>query len=178
MISTEALFRIGDAAQEAGDHERARCAFERGAALGDVWCLLRLAYMFDIGLGVEADKAFAMRCYQRAWRRGHSDVAANNIAILYREAGDRRAMFRWFVRAAERGDDGAQVDLAKCYLDGIGVRKSVSEGVKRLAAAISGANICEAEREEAEALLAKFRPRLVVNQGGRRPGSDLTPRPG
>jgi TPR repeat protein len=164
MISTEALFRIGDAAQDAGDHHRARRAFEQGAALGDIWCLLRLAYMFDIGLGVEADKAFAMRCYQRAWRRGHSEVAANSIALLYREAGDRRAMFRWFLRAAERGDDGAQVDVAKCYLDGIGVRKSVPEGMKRLAAAVAGANICEAEREEAAALLAKFRPRLVVNR--------------
>jgi TPR repeat protein len=166
MISTEALFRIGDAAQEAGEHERARRAFEQGAALGDVWCLLRLAYMFDIGLGVAVDKPFAMRCYQRAWRRGHSEVAANNIAILYREAGKRREMFRWFLRAAELGDDGAQVDLAKCYLAGIGVRKSVPEALRRLAAAVSGANICEAEREEAAALLAQLRPRLVVNRGG------------
>lgn len=164
MISTEALFRIGDAAQQAGDHAHARRSFEQGAALGDVCCLLRLAYMFDIGLGVEADRAFAMRCYLRAWRRGHSEIAANNMAVLYREAGDRRAMFRWFKRAAEHGDDGAQLDVAKCYLDGVGVRKSVPEGMRRLAAAASGANICEAEREEALALLATFRPRLVVNR--------------
>lgn len=166
MISTEALFRIGDAAAEAGDHERARRSFEQGAALGDVPCLMRLGYMFDLAMGVERDTAFAMRCYQQAWRREGSEAAANNIARLYSEAGNSRAMFRWFKRAADHGDDGAQVDLAKCYLRGVGVRKSVDEAVKCLAAALAGANICEAERKEAAALLAEFRPRLVVSNGG------------
>jgi len=80
MINTEALFRIGDAAEEAGDYERALQSFEKGAALGDVSCLTRLAYLFDVGIGVAIDKAFAMRCYQRAWRRGRCYIAANNIA--------------------------------------------------------------------------------------------------
>lgn len=62
MISMDALFRIGDAAEEVGDHEYARQSFEKGAALGDVNCLIRLAYMFDAGIGVEVDKAFARRC--------------------------------------------------------------------------------------------------------------------
>jgi TPR repeat protein len=86
-------------------------------------CLERVANMLDLGLGCTADKALAMRCYQRAWRRG-SNIAANNIAILYREAGNPRAMFRWFKRAVERGDEGANVDLAKCYFGGLGVRRS------------------------------------------------------
>lgn len=63
------------------------------AALGDDSCWLRLGLLFDLGHGVEVDKAQAMRCYQRAWRQRNA-VAANNIAILYRERGNRRASFR------------------------------------------------------------------------------------
>lgn len=68
MVDTSALFRIGDAAEEAGNLAHALKAFERGAALGNVDCLCRLAYLFDTGTGVEADKATAIRLYQRARR--------------------------------------------------------------------------------------------------------------
>jgi TPR repeat protein len=165
MINTEALFRIGDAAEDAGDYERARQAFEKGAALGDVSCLNRLAYLFDVGIGVEVDKAFAMRCYQRAWRRGRCYVAANNIAVLYRESGNLKAMFQWFERAAEQGDEDALVELAKCYLDGLGVRRSIDQALRRLAAAASKPNLFEASREEVGALLAEFRPKVIAGNG-------------
>jgi uncharacterized protein len=163
MISTDALFRIGDAAEESGDYDLARASFEKGASFGDEVCLTRLARMFDLGLGCEADRAAAMRCYQKAWRRG-SEIAANNIAILYREAGNPRAKFRWFKRAVDRGDEDANVELAKCYLHGIGVRRSLYLGVRCLAAASSGADVFEATREEAAALLAQFRPKLITSQ--------------
>jgi TPR repeat protein len=81
MVNTEALFSIGDAAEEAGNYTLARQSFERGAALGDADCQSRLANMFDVGSGVAIDKAVAMRLYQQAWRRG-STVAGMNIAIL------------------------------------------------------------------------------------------------
>ncbi len=155
-----ALFRIGDQAEDAGDHQLARRSFERGAELGDLLCLDRLAYHFDVGFGGKPDKPLAMRYYRRAWRLG-SDTAGNNIAILYREAGNRRAMFRWFERALERGDSNANLELAKCYLGGMGVRKSVRLAVRHLAAAVSSDDISEASREEAKALLAQFRPALV-----------------
>jgi len=165
MINTEALFRIGDAAEEAGDYERALQSFEKGAALGDVSCLTRLAYLFDVGIGVAIDKAFAMRCYQRAWRRGRCYIAANNIAVLYRESGKLRAMFRWFERAAKQGDDDALLELAKCYLGGVGVRRSIDQALRRLSAAASRPNLFEATREEVAALLAELRPKVVVSNG-------------
>jgi len=59
MVNTEALFRIGDAAEEAGSYTLARQSFERGAALGDAECLSRLAHMFDIGSGGATDKDMA-----------------------------------------------------------------------------------------------------------------------
>jgi hypothetical protein len=67
MVNTDALFRIGDAAEDEGNFTLARQSFERGSALGDTTCLCRLARMFDLGLGVGTDKLMAMRLYQRAW---------------------------------------------------------------------------------------------------------------
>lgn len=160
MVNTDALFSIGDAAEEAGNFDLARQSFERGAALGSAECLSRLGYMFDVGAGVAADKALAMRLYQRAWRRG-SHVAANNIAILYREQGKHRAMFRWFQKAALNGDGSAQLDVAKCYLDGTGVGRNLQAAIRCLSAALSSDYISEAEREEAAELMEALRPRAI-----------------
>lgn len=160
MAEMELLWRLADTAIEAGDFTRAIDLYERGAALGDAACWTGLGYMFDTGQGVEPDKRRAMKCYQAAWRR--QDVAAaNNIAILYRESGNRRAMFRWFRRAAEYGDDGAYLELAKCYRDGVGVRRSRDHAVRCLSKVIAGSCTSEAEREDAQQLLADFRPRPI-----------------
>ncbi|WP_374659560.1 hypothetical protein [Phenylobacterium sp.] len=158
MNDTDALFRLGDAAQDAGDYHAARSAFEQGAALGDMTCLERLAFLHDTGLGAAPDKAFAMRAYQRVWRRTRSTAAANNIAILYREQGRAAAAFRWFARAAEHGDGDAMVEVAKRRLKGHGVRRSTDQARRILMRALASRNITEAGREEAAALLAAAPP--------------------
>ena len=160
MVDTEVLFRVGDAAQGEGNFDHARRAFERGAALGDVDCLVRLAYMFDVGCGIEADKSQAMRLYQRAWRRGNT-TAGLNIAILYRERQNARAMFQWWQRVARTGDGSALFEMAKCYLAGIGVRNDGQAALRCLARAVRSRHISEAEREEAIELLSGLRPRQV-----------------
>ncbi len=160
MVSTDALFRIADAAQEAGNYELARQSFERGASLGCADCLSRLAYMLDVGIGVEVDKSRAMHFYKQAWRRG-SHVASNNIAILYREQGKNRLMFQWFMRAANSNDGDALLELAKCYLHGTGVRRSAQHALRTLASAVNSDCITEASREEAQDMLEALRPRVV-----------------
>ncbi|GGL17288.1 MULTISPECIES: tetratricopeptide repeat protein [Caulobacter] len=161
MVDTEALFRIGDAAEEAGDFGLALRSFERGSALGSPECLTRLAYLYDVGVGVQVDKDLAMKLYQRAWRRNGSTVAAENIAILYQEVGRYREMFRWHQRAARNGDGSAQLNLAKCYLDGLGVRKDPRLAMRALAIAEGSIYITDDEREEARALIEMLKPRLV-----------------
>lgn len=152
MPTADELFSTGDAAHDAGDFDLALRCFQQGVAAGDVSCLERLAYMYDEGIGVGVDKRFAMRCYQSAWRRG-GQVAANNIAILYRQQGNLKAMVRWYKRAIERGDEDARVELAKCYLNGDGVRKSVGSASLQLQLATKAYYITEAAREEAARLL-------------------------
>ena len=160
MAETEMLWRLADAAIEAGDFIRARGLYEQGATLGDPGCWHGLGYMFDIGQGVEVDQEHAMRCYKAAWRSKYV-ASANNIAILYKERGERRAMFRWFKRAAEHGDDGAYLDLAKCYRDGVGTRRSISEALRCLARVIAGPCASEDDREQAQELLTSFRPQMI-----------------
>ena len=153
-------FETGDAAEEAGDFPGARRAFEQGAQLGDPICWQRLGLMFDLGIGVQVNKKEAMRCYRQAWRQ--RDLAsARNIAVLYEEVGKNRAMFSWLRRAAQGGDGGAYLELAKCYRDGVGVRRSTDAVLRCLAAAIGSPHIAEFEREEAQEIMDAFRPRPI-----------------
>lgn len=161
MVETDALANIGHAAEERGDYALAREAFERGAEFGDEICLNRLADMFDEGRGIPADKERAMRLYRQSWRRHRSTTATNNLAVLYREKGNHRAMFRWFRRGAAEGDGSQLFQMAKCYLDGRGVQKSEQEALRCLARAIASDRIFECDREEAVALLETMRPRAI-----------------
>ena len=147
MSDTDALLRIAYDAAEAGNYQYARICYEQGAALGDAMCLQALGYMHDIGEGVAEDKCLAMRLYRRAWARG-DHAAALNIAVLYREQGKLRLMFRWYERVALAGDGSAQFEMAKCYLSGIGVRKSMRAALRCLRLAIASAYITESERED------------------------------
>jgi TPR repeat protein len=75
--------------------------------------------------------------------------------------GSIECMFGWFQRAADTGDGSAQLNIAKCYLNGIGVRTDVSAGLRCLAIAIQSNCISEVEREEAVSLRSTFAPRPV-----------------
>ncbi len=116
--------------------------------------------MYDVGEGVSADKAEAMKLYRKAWYRG-SHAAATNIAVLYREQGKMRTMFRWYERVALPGDGSARLEIAKCYLSGSGVRKDVQAALQCLAVATVSDYITEYEREEAQATLATLKPRMA-----------------
>ncbi|WP_414713371.1 tetratricopeptide repeat protein [Sphingomonas sp.] len=161
VVDTRALFQIGDAAEEAGNLTHARSAYERGAALGDADCLTRLAYLYDTGTGVVADKVAAMRLYQRAWRRDRDVAAGSNIAILFRERRKWRAMFRWWCRVAKTGDGSSQLEMAKCYLRGRGTKRDLQAALRCLAAAEGSDYISPSERDLARRLLRKLRLRSL-----------------
>lgn len=160
MPDTDALLRIAYDAAEAGNLKHARRCYEAGAALGDGMCLQALGYMYDVGEGVVADKALAMKLYRGAWNAG-DHAAAINIAVLYRDKGNKRMMFRWYQRVAHAGDGSAQLEMARCYLSGTGVRKDITAALRCLAAATASDYITEHEREEAQVMLAALRPRPI-----------------
>lgn len=74
-----------------------------------------LAYCYDVGVGVRKNRLAAMKLYRRAARQGVS-IAAMNIAVLYRESGDRRGEKRWLQRAVELDDTAAELALARLEL--------------------------------------------------------------
>ncbi len=161
MADVELLLSAGYDAAERGDLAHARRCFEQAAALGDPYGWFQLGLMHDIGEGVAADKDFAMRAYRRAWRTARHCGSANNIAILYKERGQHRQMAEWFRRGAEAGDGDAYFELAKCYRDGVGVRRSQEQTLRCLAAVLSSDYVCEDSVEQAEAMMLEFRPRAV-----------------
>jgi TPR repeat protein len=107
-----------------------------------------LAYAYDVGLGVRANRAEAERWYRRAYRSG-SSMCAGSLAIIYRDAGDLRSAFRWYRRAAALKDGDAMVDVAYCYQYGIGVRKNVLAAQRVYRSAMSSRDITAYGREEA-----------------------------
>jgi hypothetical protein len=155
------LYLRGDAAEDAGDFAVARRCFENGAAAGEALCWTRLGLLHDLGSGVPVDKAEAMRCYRKAWRLVGDAAAAHNIAILYKERGDRRLMFQWWLRAADAGDGDACLEVARCYGSGEGVRRSPDLQVRYLARCLTAEDISEDNLDVAAADLADARPRLV-----------------
>jgi TPR repeat protein len=81
-------------------------------------------------------------------------VAAHNIPIAYRDAGNlRRAVF-WWRRFATRGDGDAALDLGYAYQYGLGVRRAPQQAVESYRQAIRSRHITEYGREEAHYHLA------------------------
>jgi TPR repeat protein len=114
--------------------------------------MLDLGYFYDVGIGTRSDKTKAMYWYKPAHRMKDAS-AASNIAVLYKEQSKNRLAFQWYKRSAELGDGDSALELAKHYLSGQGVRRSVPRAKKQLSAAISSKSITPASLAEARALL-------------------------
>jgi uncharacterized protein len=144
------LFAQGCQLWDLGKDRAARRLFEQSAGAGDTGSLLNYGYFLEQGLGGARDVEQAMRCYRRAYRRG-SAAAANNIAILYREASQPRRAEKWFERALSGGDVGAGLQLGRLYRDFF---KDVPRARRcfRMVARSRGA--IPSEKEEALALIA------------------------
>ena len=153
-------------AWEAGRLKEAFRLFKHAVDLGATECLLNLGYFHDTGIGTREDKGEAMRCYKLAYRWGVS-AAASNIAVLYREQGKPRLMFAWYRRAADMGDGDAQLEFAKCLLDGRGVRRSPTDAKRHLRRAATSKLITLDARNEAHALLGQLSGARTHRAGAR-----------
>lgn len=123
----------GRAAFDAGSYETAMEAFGEGFRSGDAASGYYLARMLELGLGVDADTAAAMRLYKTAAEGGHVE-ALNRVALMaYRgEAGmaqDYAEAARLFGLAAEQNDPNALFNIGKLYFEGKGVEQSVPDAI-------------------------------------------------
>ena len=95
-----------------------------------------LGYMLWKGLGVEIDIAKAKMWLRRSFRLG-SLSAAFNLGLIYegvnaKPSRDYVAASNWYRRAATRGHAGSQCNLGIMYVEGRGVRRSKTVGLKWL----------------------------------------------
>jgi hypothetical protein len=82
---------------------------------------------------------------------------------MYKEQGKRRLTFSWYGRSAALEDGDSSLELAKLYLSGCGVRRSIPSAKKHLQAALTSRCITEASLEEAQELMRKLVPRAGSN---------------
>jgi len=140
-------------AWSAGDLVAAFASFRRGANEGHPGCMLDLGYFFDEGLGTARSKHQAMHWYRRAFTCGVL-AAATNVALLFRERGGYRKMYRWLQIGGQRGDGDALVEIARCCLDGLGTARSRTMATSYARKALRTGQITPAGRNEAALLAA------------------------
>ena len=122
--------------------------FRNAAKKGCVRVFVSLGFAYDRGLGTQRNKGQAVHWYTEAFRNGES-IGAANLATIYRDSGDLRRAFDWWLRAAATGDGDSMGDAAYCHQYGIGVRKNIASARRLYRRALAARDISTWGREEA-----------------------------
>ena len=133
---------------EAGNLEQALSLFLSAFRSGSKSCAINIGYFYDEGLGRPKSKSSALFWYQQAHLYGDSS-AATNAAIICRERHQLKRMFSWYRKACRRDDGDAELDIAKCFVCGIGVVRSRARAIEHLQRALKSNHITQAGKEEA-----------------------------
>lgn len=93
---------------------------------------IRLANVYEDGIGVPKDEQQATAWFRKAAEQGNAE-AQNSLAFRYYighgVAKDVKQGAAWYRKAAEQGDASGQNSLGSMYLDGYGVPKDVQQAV-------------------------------------------------
>lgn len=83
-----------------------------------------IAMCYDEGKGVSVSKDYSLSLIKQGAEEG-SALAMNKLGEHYRSEKDYEKSFALFEKAAKKGNDEAQVNLAKCYHLGMGVDRNL-----------------------------------------------------
>lgn len=97
----DAMFIEASKAFERGQNRRAYNLFRKAAELGHSHSQHNVALLLELGAGVIRDKAAAIAWYLCAWRRDRQQDTAENLAILYKELGNRKRERFWRARVRD-----------------------------------------------------------------------------
>ena len=115
-----------DRAIRTGAYEEAAVHLERAAHAGDPEAQYRLASLYRMGRGVEANHEQAFRWFEAAARQGHNR-AKYNLGVMFEKGwgtpANRDEALRWYRRAAIEGNERA---AAKLREDGARSRSSAA----------------------------------------------------
>ena len=146
---TDDLFIRADKQAEAGNLKFAFRLYLAAAKAGDTSCQINLGNLYDEGSGVRRNRSAAMYWYKRAFRRGAAS-AAHNIGVMWRNEENYGRALYWFKQAVRLGDDEANLEIAKHYLQ---VEQNVVKAILHLERVCASNGVTEAGLEEARALL-------------------------
>jgi uncharacterized protein len=118
---------------------------------------VNVGHYYDDGKGVRRNRSAALYWYQRAYRKRDA-TAAHAIGVLYRNEGRAERALSWFEKAARLGDDGANLEIAKYFLE---IDKQLAQAISYLKRVLSSNQVSEAEQEEAARLLRKATKKLA-----------------
>ena len=156
------IFAIASTAWESGNLKLAYDLFSVGAKHGDSASQISLGYFYDLGIHVPKSKSRALFWYRSAYRDG-SCSAASNIATVYRDTKEYGKMIWWLRKAISMGDGDALLDLGRCYLRGIGVRKNRGKAAALFEQVLKSDHVTldgeENARRELKRLTARPKPR-------------------
>jgi hypothetical protein len=128
-----------------------------GAKLGEIGCQLNVGNYYDDAKGVRRNRAAALYWYKRAYQRGLAS-AANNIGVLWRNEKNAKRALGWFKRAVRLGDDEANLEIAKHYLEN---ERDLVKAIRHLKKVCESSRVSEAGEEEARKLLKRAKKRMT-----------------
>jgi TPR repeat protein len=112
---TDELFIRADKQADEGNFKSAFRLYLAAAKAGDSSCQINLGNFYDEGSGVRRNRSAAMYWYKRAYRRGEP-CGAHNIGVMWRNEKKYGQALNWFKKAVRLGDDEANLEIAKHYL--------------------------------------------------------------
>jgi TPR repeat protein len=119
--------------------------------------IIRTADFLSEGIYCEQDIELAIEFYKKGIDNG-SGIAANNLAIIYRDNQDYKKAFELY-KIAQKPDKSNSLKLALCYYFGIGTEKSIENALEillKISQDISEFRNCQYEVDEANYLLGRI----------------------
>lgn len=144
------------------DYEKSFHWYEQAMIKGNFDATLRLADFFSEGIGCTKDADKAIILYLSCIEKGIS-TAATNLATVYRDMGDFVNSFKYYslannLMSKEYGKNTCSIEVALCYLYGIGVKQDIDTGIELLEKLVSADNdySCQFDIDEANYLLGSI----------------------
>ncbi|HEV1993457.1 MAG TPA: tetratricopeptide repeat protein [Candidatus Acidoferrum sp.] len=153
---TDSLFNRADKLEDSGNLKAAFRLFLSAAKAGDLGCQLNVGNYYCGGKGIRRNLSRGLYWYKRAYRRGEAS-AASNIGMTWRNEGKPKKALSWFRRAVKIGDDEANLEIAKYYIEN---ENNPRKAIPHLEKVCRSNWVTKAGAEEAAKLLKQARKKL------------------
>jgi len=118
---------------QSGNFAEAFKLFMVAAQKGDKLSQCYVAYMYNVGQGIDKDLKIAREWYTRAAQQGDRVAQYNLSNMLTKGEGGTKNLkeaVQWLVKAAEQGSPDAQNNLGEVYRYGSGTKKDIPQARK------------------------------------------------